>query len=98
MYLFVTAYIVNGQYNVILVDWSGHSCKDYRSAYRKCQSEVPSLVADVINQMIESGYSKDLIEVVGVTLGAHCAGAMGRYHFNGSLPIIIGKSIDNISL
>ena len=57
---------------------------------------MPRLVADAIKKMIKSGYSKDLIEVAGVSLGAQCAGAMGRHHFNGSLPVIIGKTVHNI--
>ncbi|XP_046751143.1 pancreatic triacylglycerol lipase-like [Diprion similis] len=71
------AYLSVGNYNVILVDWSSYSRKDYLYARRKVTT-VGKYVGQMINFLVENGASMEDTIVVGHSLGAHIAGIAAR--------------------
>lgn len=84
-----TAYLAQGDFNVIVVDWSDCSeTIDYASA-RACVPEVGDKVADMI---IDLGLEPTEVTVVGHSLGAHVAGFTGKaiQAMGESLGVIVG--------
>ncbi|PSN48336.1 hypothetical protein C0J52_03418 [Blattella germanica] len=73
IHLIVNAYLKRGDTNVIVLDWSGYSTRDYVTAMVTCVTEVPR-VADVIKQMVDKGIPLENFHIMGHSLGAQCAG------------------------
>ncbi|XP_014204208.1 pancreatic lipase-related protein 2-like [Copidosoma floridanum] len=72
-------YLDAADYNVILVDWSSGSFKEYLVAAR-----LTKLVGDYVARFVElvlaseGGASLESIHILGHSLGAHVAGSAGR--------------------
>ncbi|TKC35522.1 hypothetical protein EI555_010890, partial [Monodon monoceros] len=75
--------------NVIVVDWNqGATTVIYNHASRKTR-KVAIVLKEFIDQMLAEGASLDDIYMIGVSLGAHVAGFVGKM-YNGQLGRITG--------
>lgn len=93
--LISSAYLRNGDYNVILVDWSKLAGNLW---YWAVVQGVP-LVAQRVTQLIDFLQSKANLDpsktrVAGHSLGGHVAGLAAR-NANGDIAEVIGKSNRN---
>ncbi|XP_037381131.1 lipase member H [Talpa occidentalis] len=75
--------------NVVVVDWNrGATTVIYSSATGKTK-KVATVLKDFIDRMLVEGASLDNIYMIGVSLGAHIAGFVGKM-FDGQLGRITG--------
>ncbi|XP_066204126.1 lipase member H [Saccopteryx leptura] len=75
--------------NVIVVDWNrGATTVIYSHASSKSK-KVATVLKEFIDQMLDKGASLDNIYMIGVSLGAHIAGFVGK-KYNGKLGRITG--------
>ncbi|KAB0403305.1 hypothetical protein E2I00_000940 [Balaenoptera physalus] len=75
--------------NVVVVDWNqGATTVIYNHASRKTR-KVAIVLKEFIDQMLAEGASLDDIYMIGVSLGAHVAGFVGKM-YNGQLGRITG--------
>lgn len=83
------AYLQIGEYNCIIVDWKFGAYKTIGKS-QKAGVETGKHIAKLYNFLRnQTGTNiKDLV-VVGQSLGAHVAGATGRY-LNGKVPVVVG--------
>jgi len=83
------AYIVHGDYNIIIVDWSNISMKPYiwASNHVKIVGEFVSIMIDFLH---ERGMDLSQTTLVGHSLGAHVVGLAGR-KAKGEVGTVIGK-------
>ncbi|XP_072288074.1 lipase member I [Pyxicephalus adspersus] len=78
-----------GDFNVILVDWNrGATTVIYHNAAGKTR-KVADILKNFIDGMLDKGGSLDLIYMIGVSLGAHISGFVGKM-YNGSINRITG--------
>ncbi|XP_018412951.1 PREDICTED: lipase member H [Nanorana parkeri] len=78
-----------GDFNVILVDWNrGATTVIYHNAAAKCR-KVADVLKNFIDKMLDQGGSLDLVYMIGVSLGAHISGFVGKM-YNGSINRITG--------
>ncbi|XP_069801745.1 lipase member I [Dendropsophus ebraccatus] len=78
-----------GDFNVIVVDWNrGATTLIYHNAAGKCR-KVADILKDHIDKMLAKGASLDSIYMIGVSLGAHISGFVGKM-YNGSIGRITG--------
>uniref|UniRef100_A0A8C5RLS6 Lipase H n=1 Tax=Laticauda laticaudata TaxID=8630 RepID=A0A8C5RLS6_LATLA len=76
-------------FNIIIVDWNrGATTVNYFSAVSSAKKVVPSLT-HLIDQMLENDVAVDSIYMIGVSLGAHIAGFVGKT-YNGKIGRITG--------
>nr|XP_019557989.2 phospholipase A1-like [Aedes albopictus] len=84
------AYLANGQYNIVGVDWNKGAAEAYLRASQYTLA-VGHVVADLINRMVRSGMTTmDQIYLIGHSLGAHIAGNTGRLVSVGRIKVIYG--------
>lgn len=70
-------YLQLGNYNIVTVDWSRYA-RDY-TATRTKFDEVCSEIGEVLNSVIQSGYTTfDQMHVIGHSMGCHCGGYAAR--------------------
>lgn len=85
------AYLNEGDYNIISVDWSANADTfNYPLAANRVKGvgkQIASFI-DFANEHI--GLSFKTLEVIGHSLGAHCAGLAGKYVKNGQINVIRG--------
>uniref|UniRef100_A0A8C8RCS5 Lipase domain-containing protein n=1 Tax=Pelusios castaneus TaxID=367368 RepID=A0A8C8RCS5_9SAUR len=75
--------------NLIVVDWNrGATTVIYQNAVHNTR-KVAEILRKYIDQMLEDGASLDSIYMIGVSLGAHIAGFVGKM-YNGELGRITG--------
>ncbi|XP_042315847.1 lipase member I isoform X2 [Sceloporus undulatus] len=75
--------------NIIIVDWNrGATTMNYPSAVSNAKKLV-DILKNMIDQMRENGASLDSIYMIGVSLGAHVAGFVGKA-YNGKIGRITG--------
>ncbi|KAK2720444.1 hypothetical protein QYM36_004357 [Artemia franciscana] len=84
------AFLTQGDFNVISVDWSidASSIDYFSSAYQVVN--VGQTVAAFLDALIEYGTEIEDIHVIGSSLGAHVAGSTGAHLESGILPRITG--------
>lgn len=71
----------NGEFNVISVDWSLISNKKNYVAVAKTCNEVGAIVAQLLMNLEDlSLVVPAMLHVIGHSLGAHVAGAVGQVH------------------
>lgn len=87
--LFHSAYLGQGDYNVITVDWNAYASKDYITARTKVVA-VGSYIGLMIDYLENIGMSLDDLIVVGHSLGAHIAGVASRSATN-TVANLVGK-------
>lgn len=76
-------------FNIILVDWNrGATTVLYHKAAGKCR-DVAEILKSLIDKMLSQGGSLDSIYMIGVSLGAHISGFVGKM-YNGSIARITG--------
>lgn len=80
------AYNDVGSYNVIVVDWSHYAKRTYVYA----SNQVRRVATKVAGFIDNSTLPVDRIEIVGHSLGAHCAGLSARYVTKGRIPVVWG--------
>ncbi|XP_017488892.1 PREDICTED: phospholipase A1-like [Rhagoletis zephyria] len=84
------AFLSNGKYNIISVDWSDKATSNYVTSKSKV-SEVGKQVAAMIDFLYkEGGLSFDTLHVIGHSLGAHISGFAGKNVKNGRIQQITG--------
>ncbi|PSN31810.1 hypothetical protein C0J52_22637 [Blattella germanica] len=83
------AYLSVGDYNVILVDWSGLAGSLYSIA-KGDVVEVGEYVATLVDHLVSRGASLSNIHIAGHSLGAHVAGIAGNRLTSGTLGKITG--------
>lgn len=84
------AYLSQGDYNIISIDWNAYSKLNYVSAVKKV-SVVGEEVAEFVDFLNEKfGMSFDNLVVIGHSLGAHVAGFCGKNVKRGKLSYIVG--------
>uniref|UniRef100_A0A670Y9H5 Lipase H n=1 Tax=Pseudonaja textilis TaxID=8673 RepID=A0A670Y9H5_PSETE len=86
-------------FNIIIVDWNrGATTVNYFSAVSSAKKVVP-ILTHLIDQMLENDVAVDSIYMIGVSLGAHIAGFVGKT-YNGKIGRITGfglkESLGNI--
>ncbi|BFZ16540.1 hypothetical protein BsWGS_19579 [Bradybaena similaris] len=70
--------LTHGDYNVVIVDWSGGNLPPYGQASSNCRV-VGAQIAAVINQLIKSTEaSPSSFHVIGHSLGSHVSGYAGE--------------------
>ncbi|RMC12076.1 hypothetical protein DUI87_11211 [Hirundo rustica rustica] len=75
--------------NLIIVDWNrGATTVNYKAAVQNCR-KVAEILKNYIDQMLVGGASLDSVYMIGVSLGAHIAGFVGK-KYNGKLGRITG--------
>ncbi|XP_062983664.1 lipase member I [Elgaria multicarinata webbii] len=73
-----------GDANVIIVDWNqGATTVIYPKAVSRAK-EVVKILKNVIDQMLANGASLDSVYMIGISLGAHIAGFVGKA-YNGQI-------------
>ncbi|EDW14514.1 phospholipase A1 [Drosophila mojavensis] len=83
------AWLSNGDYNVIVVDWARARSIEYASSVVAVPT-VGTKVANMINYLVsDHGLRLDTLYVIGHSLGAHVAGYTGK-NTNGQVHTIIG--------
>ncbi|EDV92797.1 pancreatic triacylglycerol lipase [Drosophila grimshawi] len=83
------AWLSQGDYNVIIVDWARARSVDYASSV-VAVPKVGKKVASMVNFLVSnSGMSLNDLYVIGHSLGAHVAGYTGK-NTNGQVHTIIG--------
>ncbi|XP_066455221.1 lipase member I [Eleutherodactylus coqui] len=76
-------------FNIILVDWNrGATTLMYHNAAWKCR-DVAGILKGFIDKILSNGGSLDAIYMIGVSLGAHISGLVGKM-YNGSIGRITG--------
>ncbi|XP_015744013.1 lipase member I isoform X2 [Python bivittatus] len=76
-------------FNIIIVDWNrGATTVNYFSAVNSAKNVVHN-VKNLIDQMLENGASFDSVYMIGVSLGAHIAGFVGKA-YSGKIGRITG--------
>ncbi|XP_026519887.1 lipase member I [Notechis scutatus] len=76
-------------FNIIIVDWNrGATTVNYFSAVSSAKKVVP-ILTHLIDQMLENDVAVDSIYMIGVSLGAHIAGFVGKT-YNGKIGRITG--------
>ncbi|PSN48315.1 Phospholipase A1 member A [Blattella germanica] len=83
------AFRKRGEVNVIALDWSGYSTKDYITALLNCVIQV-ARAADIIKKMVARGIPLENFHLVGFSLGAQCASSIGKRFKEQKLKIITG--------
>ncbi|XP_017846768.1 phospholipase A1 VesT1.02-like [Drosophila busckii] len=84
------AWLSRGDYNVIVVDWSGARTANYISAVNAVP-EAGRLVGDMIKYLnVQQGVSLGSVYVIGHSLGSHVAGYSGKTVGSGKVQAIIG--------
>lgn len=86
---FTAAYLSNGDYNVIVVDWSKISKKFYLSASSQVV-DVGKYVAKMIDFLEKTGTNLNKVTLSGHSLGAHVVGLAG-YYAKHKVNYVIGK-------
>ncbi|KAL7305389.1 hypothetical protein TKK_0002132 [Trichogramma kaykai] len=82
-------YLKSGNYNVVIVDWSVGSTKDYLTSTRLTRT-VAEYAAKFLEFLVAEGVCRmDKIHILGHSLGAHIAGLIG-YQLQGQLGRITG--------
>lgn len=85
------AYLKSRDVNVIIVDWSEISFRDYVNA-KFAVKTVGKIISGLIEFMIANvNLQMDKTGFVGHSLGAHVSGVAGA-HLNGSIDHLIGKN------
>ncbi|XP_025963793.1 lipase member I isoform X2 [Dromaius novaehollandiae] len=75
--------------NLIIVDWNrGATTLNYNTAVENTR-KVAKILKNYVDQMLADGASLDFVHVIGVSLGAHVAGFLGK-KYNGKLGRITG--------
>lgn len=87
--LLFAAYLQRGDYNVILVDWSNISKKEYFWAAGRVVM-VAQYVSSLINLLAQQGMKASQLTVVGHSLGAHVAG-LASYYANIKANYVVGE-------
>ncbi|XP_058458910.1 phospholipase A1-like isoform X1 [Malaya genurostris] len=84
-----TEFLEQGNFNVIAVDWEQGAKTLLYPVARYRVPKVATLVAAVINKLLEFGQSPEQIGMIGHSLGAHVAGLAGK-QTNRKVAFIIG--------
>lgn len=85
-----SAYLSQGNYNIISVDWSTYAALNYISSRAKV-AVVGEDIADLLDFLYKQfNLSYDKVVVVGHSLGAHVAGFCGKTVKRGKLAAIVG--------
>lgn len=84
------AFLVYGDLNVIVLDWSVFASQSYSVAAGAVPS-VGTYLGDLINNLVTAGVvNLETLHLVGFDLGAHVVGFAGR-RVNGTVARITGK-------
>lgn len=75
--ILLSAFLHNGDVNVIVLDWSGLANQGYTTAKRGTP-EVGRGLGRFINWLAGLGLSYDRVHLVGFSLGGHLVGNAGR--------------------
>ncbi|CAI5772738.1 lipase member I isoform X1 [Podarcis lilfordi] len=75
--------------NVITVDWNRGATTVYYPSAVKNAKTVVGILNNLIDQMLANGASLDSVYMIGVSLGAHIAGFVGKA-YNGKIRRITG--------
>lgn len=78
------AYMEVGLFNVIVVDWSHFA----RRTYVHASNQVKKVATKVATFIDSSKLPVKRIELMGHSLGAHCAGLAARYVTKGPVPVV----------
>lgn len=87
----VAAYIKEGDYNVIVIDWSKITLGTYAVA-RSYVRQVGIHLSGMINLLEEHGMDLSKTLLVGHSLGAHVVGIAAR-NAKGNVKYVIGKDL-----
>lgn len=87
-----SAYMIKGNYNVIVVDWSEKAKSKCYPRVTKLLPDVGRIVARFVDLLVAAGASLDKIHLIGFSLGAHVAGYAGTFN-NGTVARITGENI-----
>lgn len=77
----VSAYILRGGYNILVLDWSDFDGGNYPDAIQNSFG-IAKVVAGSLLAMRNSGFNLDLLHLVGHSLGGQMVGAIGRNVYN----------------
>ena len=77
-------------FNVIVVDWSKYSNKNYKHS-AGCAIDVGYSVANLITFLIKQGMKYKDLTIIGNGMGAHVAGVAG-HKTNARVGNIVGKN------
>ncbi|XP_025907436.1 lipase member I [Nothoprocta perdicaria] len=84
-----TLLLTSEDINLIIVDWNrGATTLNYNTAVENTR-KVAKILKNYIDQMLADGASLDYMHIIGVSLGAHVAGFVGK-KYNGRLGRITG--------
>ncbi|XP_053946613.1 phospholipase A1-like [Anastrepha ludens] len=84
------AWLSNGEYNIIIVDWGRARSVEYASSVVAVPG-VGKKVAGMIDYLVKNhGMSLDETEVIGHSLGAQVAGFVGKNVGTGKIHVIVG--------
>jgi pancreatic triacylglycerol lipase len=85
-------FLALGDYNVIVVDWSiGAGAANYITA-RNRVGPAGAVVAKLLNFLQDNNYSSHSnVHVIGISLGAHVAGHVGKNVLGGRISVIFGN-------
>ena len=85
----MTAYLKNGDFNVIVVDWSRISLGEYILASKQVK-KIGRYVGSMIDFLETKGMDLSRTTLVGHSLGAHIMGLAG-YFAKRTVNYIVGK-------
>uniref|UniRef100_A0A8B9QD05 Lipase domain-containing protein n=1 Tax=Apteryx owenii TaxID=8824 RepID=A0A8B9QD05_APTOW len=84
-----TLLLTSEDINLIIVDWNrGATTLNYNTAVENTR-KVAKILKNYVDQMLADGASLDSVHMIGVSLGAHVAGFVGK-KYNGKLGRITG--------
>nr|XP_009666194.1 PREDICTED: lipase member I isoform X2 [Struthio camelus australis] len=84
-----TLLLTSEDINLIIVDWNrGATTLNYNTAVENTK-KVAKILKNYVDQMLADGASLDSMHMIGVSLGAHIAGFVGK-KYNGKLGRITG--------
>ncbi|KGL73723.1 Lipase member H-A, partial [Tinamus guttatus] len=84
-----TLLLTSEDINLIIVDWNrGATTFNYNTAVENTR-KVAKILKNYIDQMLADGASLDSVHIIGISLGAHIAGFVGK-KYNGRLGRITG--------
>ncbi|XP_058792149.1 pancreatic lipase-related protein 2-like [Phymastichus coffea] len=84
-------YLINGDYNVILVNWEPMAASTFYLGPMRNTGKVGAKAAQFIDFLVrETGISTDRIHFIGHSLGAHVAGNTGEQVTSGKMGRITG--------
>lgn len=89
--LFYLAYLNNGRYNVIIVDWRKLASAPWYLTASKNTRLVGQTTAQLIDNLVQgAGMKLESLHIIGHSLGAHTAGIAGKNIKSGRVERITG--------